>query len=107
MNLLINFYDNFLIYNPNVFFSVLFLIVILGLILLGKIIILLYKNFVEINNRVGKRKFSLDLPSQKFFKFILLLAVNLFILIDKALIYIQFYIEKIIKIIKKEIFIEE
>lgn len=107
MNSLIYLYDNFLIYYPNVFFPALFLIGILGLILLGKAIILLNKNILELKKKVGKRKFSFDLPIQKNFKLILLLTINLCILIDKVLTYSQFHIEKIIKKIRKEIFIEE
>ena len=121
MSSLIYLYDNFLIYYPNVFFPTLFLIGVLGLILLGKAIILLNKNILELNKKIRRKKFSFDSPIRKNFKFVLLLTINLFFLIYKALRYFQFHVEKIIEVLEnlqtkiekilkriaKEIFIDE
>lgn len=132
MDLLTFFYDSALIYYPNVFFAVLFFVSILGIIVINIGVILLWKKvkrvIQEIKNdlkqiRIKEREkisFSqmirvfLKRKKTSFFYFVRVLAVFLirmvrvtFIRTNTALGYIESQTEKIIKKIKKEIFIKE
>ena len=135
MQFLISFYDNSLIYYPNVFLAVLFFISILGIILVSIAIIALWKkirkiigeiksNLEQIKRiKIKERKgISLVPMARVFFEknkisfahIIRLLTISFvqmvrvfFIRINKALGYIESQIEIVIKKIGKEILIEE
>lgn len=135
MDALISFYDNVLIYYPNVFFVALFFISILGIILVSIAIIALWKkirkiigeiksNLEQIKRiKIKERKgISLVPMARVFFEknkisfahIIRLLTISFvqmvrvfFIRINKALGYIESQIEIVIKKIGKEILIEE
>lgn len=132
MEFLISFYDNALIYYPNVFFTVLFFISILGIIsgsigiiilwggirrLIGKI-----KNDLKQIRRKEEKRISLVQMTRIFFekkkisfvcliKFLTIsfahMVIVAFIRINAALGYIESQAKKIIKKIEKEILIEE
>lgn len=99
MNLLINFYDNFLIYYPNIFFPVLFLIVVLIVIFVIKIIKILFSNVKDF----GK----INLQKVKITNFPLILLAIFFNKLNKMLNNLEVRIETLFKKISKEIFIEE
>lgn len=132
MEFLISFYDNALVYYPNVFFAILFFVSILGIIIVNIGVILLWKKvkrvIQEIKNdlkqiRIKERKkisFSqmirifFQRKKISFFYFVRVSTVFLirmvrvaFIRTNTALGYIESQTEKIIKKIGKEILIEE
>lgn len=106
MKILISFYDNVLIYYPNLFFAVLFFVSILGIVLFA-IGIVVFERAVEkfiktIRNRLNQKKIK---ERKKFFS--VRMARVVFIRINTSLGYIESQIEKIIKKIEKEILIKE
>lgn len=107
MNSLISTYDNFLIYYPNVFFPAVFLFGIVGLAILIKAIISFDKIILRLVKKAGKKKYYVNLFIQKNIKLVMPSVKNLFILGNESLGYFQLHVGKIIKNIKKEIFIEE
>lgn len=132
MELLIYFYDNTLIYYPNVFFAVLLFISILGIIAGSIGIIILWreirrvigkiKNDLKQIRRKKEKRISLVQMTRIFFEkkkisFVCLIRfltisfvhmiIVVFIRINTALGYIESRAEKIIKKIGKEILIEE
>jgi len=135
MELLISFYDNALIYYPNVFFAALFLFGILITILTIKGIIYLSREIKKIVSsikndinkisvsqiRIKKLKIDKNLSLAniiiirkllikklvKSFKDVLKIIKIIFIRINTGFEYLQLKIEKIFKKIEKEIFIEE
>jgi len=135
MDELISLYDNGLIYYPNIFFAVLFLIGILGIILVSIEIIVLGKKIRRVIEEIKsnlkqkkriekeeKKKTSFAQMIRVFFqrKSILLVYITraltvffahmvrvVFIRINTTLGYIESQTEKIIKKIGKEILIEE
>lgn len=117
MNEIINLYDNFLIYYPNIFFPLLFLLNILGLFLLVKGIIFIKKKFIKTTKEIIfyfsrikiKKKARIELPSANFAKngiYILNNALSFYIKINKLFRYSISQIEKIIAKIKKEVLID-
>ncbi len=135
MEILISFYDNALIYYPNVFFAVLFFVSILGIILVSIGIILLWKNIKRVIEEIkstlkqikkiknNERKRISFVPMIRIFfekkkisfvciiKYLTISFVHMikvtFIRINTALGYIESQAEKIAKKIEKEILIEE
>ena len=132
MEFLISFYDNALIYYPNVFFAVLFFIGILGIILVSIRIIVLWKkirrvieeiksNLKQIKIKERKRislvsivKVFFERKKISFFYIVRVSTVFLirvvrvaFIRINTALGHIESQTEKIVKRIGKEVLIEE
>lgn len=132
MEFLISFYDNALIYYPNVFFTVLFFISIVGIVLVSLGIIVLGKKIrrviQEIKNdlkqikRKERKRISFVPMVRVFFerkklsfvciiRFLTIYFAHMikvtFIRINTALGYIESQAEKIIKKIGKEILIEE
>lgn len=117
MNFLIDLYDNFLIYDPNIFFPLLFLLSILGIILLVKLTVFLSKESKGIVKEIKislrkiklKKRWRIKIPKSK-------LRINIFNLIkfvndfvtevNNILGHSRFKVEKIIMKIKKEIFID-
>ena len=132
MEILISFYDNALIYYPNVFFAVLFFISILVIILVCIGIIVLWKKIgrviEEIKNDLKQikrkeiKKISLAQMTRVFFErkkisffytvristvFLIRVVRVTFIRVNTILGYIESQAERIIKKIGKEILIEE
>lgn len=135
MQFLISFYDNALIYYPNVFFVSSFFISILGIILVSIGIIALWKNIRRVIEEIKSnlkqikriksneaRKTSFAQMIRVFFerkkisficiiRFLTVFSVHMikvtFIRINTALGYIESQTEKIVKKIGKEILIEE
>lgn len=128
MDILISLYDNLLIYHPNIFFTTLFLIGILGIILtINGIIYLnreLKKIIREIKNDIGKagthRKIKIDKDLSfshlekfvirvfmKTFGYILCVIRKILLGINAGFEYLQLRTERVFKKIEKEIFIEE
>lgn len=135
MELLISFYDNSLIYYPNVFFAVLFFISILGIIAISIGIIILWRELKKATGEIKshlkrikrmkgneKKKISFTHMIRVFFErkrislvyiisvltifFVHMIKVT-FIRINTALGYIESQAERIIKKIGKEVLIEE
>lgn len=117
MNFLIEIYDNFLIYYPNIFFPFLFLLSILGTILLFRLIIFLNKESRRIARGIrinlGKVKIKkierVEITTPKltinFFhlvKFVWILIIK----ISNTLGYLKLIIGKIVAKIKKEVLID-
>ena len=132
MEFLISFYDNALIYYPNVFFAVLFFISILVIILVCIGIIVLWKKIrrvvEEIKNdlkqigRKEKKRISFARMASVFFerkkiffvyivRALIVFLANMtriaFIRINTALEYIETRTERIIEKIGKEVLIDE
>jgi len=135
MALLISFYDNALIYYPNVFFAVLFLIGILGIILVSIEIIVLGKKIIRVIEEIKsnlkqkkriekeeKKKTSFAQMIRAFFQrksislvyitraltvFFVHMVRVVFILMNTTLGYIELQTEKIIKKIERKILIDE
>ena len=132
MEFLIYFYDNALIYYPNVFFAALFFISIFGIILVIVGLIVLWKKIKrvieEIKNdlkqiKIKERKRISFVPMARVFferkriSFIYIIRTSTafsaymvrvaFIRVNKALGYIESQTERIIKKIGKEILIDE
>ena len=134
MDFLISFYDNALIYYPNVFFAVLFFISILGIILVSIGIIVLWKNIGRVIEEIKsnlkqikrierneRKKIHFAQIIRVFFEkkkisfvyIVRFLAISFahmirvtFIRINKALGYIESQTEKIVMKIKKEVLID-
>lgn len=135
MEFLISFYDNSLIYYPNIFFAVLFFISILGIVLVGIGLIVLGKKIIRVIEEIKSnlkqlrkikreegKKTSFVLMIKAFFQrkrvslvyiagaltvFFARMVQVAFIRINKALGHIELQTERIIKKIGKEIFIKE
>lgn len=118
MSLLIYLYDNSLIYYPNVFFPLLFLLSILGIILVSIGIIILGKQIrrviKEIKSNLRQKKRIKKEKKTSFIQAVLFLIIFfvhmikvIFIKINTMLEYIEFKVEKIVKKIGKEILIKE
>ena len=135
MEFLISFYDNALIYYPNVFFAVLFFISILGIILVSIEIIILWKKIRKAVEKIKsnlkqikriKRNERKKIPfvqiisvffEKKRISFVCIMGFLIisfghmvkvtFIRINTALGHIESQTERIMKKIKDEIFIEE
>lgn len=122
MELLISFYDNALIYYPNVFFPVLFCLSILGIIFVGIEIIVLSKKIRRVTEEIKRnlnnkrKKVSFVSIARVFLKrkkvfFILFTKVYLFtkaylIRTNTLLVRLELQIRKIVKKIGKEVLIE-
>lgn len=116
MELLISFYDNFLIYHPNIFFPSLFLLCVLGVVFLIMGIISIRKGLKKIAKEVksnlskvgtnNRRKFPLSIQTINI-SFYTKFIANLFVGISQLLRYTQSKIEKILKRIGKEILIDD
>ncbi len=135
MEFLISFYDNALIYYPNVFFAVLFFISILGIILVSIEIIILWKKIRKAVEKIKsnlkqikriKRNERKKIPfvqiisvffEKKRISFVCIMGFLIisfghmvkvtFIRINTALGQMESQTERIMKKIKDEIFIEE
>ena len=120
MDFLIFFYDNALIYYPNVFFAVLFFVSILGIVLVCIGIIVLWKkikgvieeiksNLKQIGRiKINERKRISFVYIIKFLTISFLDMIGVFLTrINTTLGYIESRTEKIIKKIEKEVFVQE
>lgn len=128
MALLISFYDNALIYYPNIFFVALFFISILGIILVSIGIIVLGKKIrrviEEIKRNLSETSISKESnikqrkrKEEKKISFVSIIRFStislaymikvIFFKINTALGYIELQTERIVKKIGKEILIEE
>lgn len=123
MELLISFYDNTLIYYPNVFFPVLFSLSILGIIIVSIEIIFLGKKIrrvtEEIKRNLNNKKKKVSsisitkalLKRKKIFLIYFIFFIHVikvfFIRTNTVLGYIELQAERIIKKIGKEILIKE
>ena len=114
MELLISFYDNSLIYYPNIFFPALFLLCVLGVVFLIKRVIYINKEFRKIVkeiksnlSKVGTNNRSKFLTRSVNISFYIKFIGNLFIGINKLLKYFLLKIESVLKRIGKEILIDE
>lgn len=117
MNFLIEIYDNSLIYYPNLFFPILFLLSILGIVLLVRLIIFLSKESkgiargIKINLskiKIKKRervKFSTSKLTDNIF-YAVKSTRNFIIKINNTLRNIRQKIEKIMMRIKREVLID-
>jgi hypothetical protein len=116
MEFLISSYDNALIYYPNIFFPVLFLLCVLGAVFLIMVIISISKEFrkiaKEIKSNLSKVRtnyrsnFLLSIQTINF-SFYTKFIVKLFLGINKLLRHFQAKIEKILRRIGKEILIDD
>ncbi len=109
MNFLIELYDNSLIYYPNVFFPLLFLSGILGIILMIKGTIFLNRKFTKIVKKIKikSRRMKISTPKLTISIFYLVKFAWIFIAkVNNVLSYFELRIEKIIAKIKKEILID-
>ncbi len=100
MELLISFYDDFLIYYPNIFFIFSFLICILFIILAFKITRYILKKDIR---SFGK----MQLQSIKIINFPIVPLLRFFEKINKILEYLKIKVEIILKRIGREILIDE
>ncbi len=121
MEFLISFYDNALIYYPNVFFAVLFFISILGIILVSIGIIVFGKKIRRVIEEIKNDLKQIKIKERKKISFahmvrvflarnrifFLQVIIVIFIRINTALGHIESRTERIIKKIGKEILIEE
>ncbi len=109
MKLLINLYDDALIYYPNAFFLVLFFLSVLGIIFVSVGIIIISKGVKRVTEE--RKKISLVQIISVFFErniiFFLQVIRVTFIRINRTLGYIESQTKKIFKKIRKEILIEE
>lgn len=109
MKLLIDLYDNALIYYPNVFFIILFFLSILGIIFVSVGIIALSKEVKRVAEE--RKKISFVQIISVFFErntiFFLRIMIATFIRINRVLGYIESQTKKIFKKIGKEILIEK
>ncbi len=109
MKLLINLYDDALIYYPNAFFLVLFFLSVLGIIFVSVGIIIISKGVKRVTEE--RKKISLVQIISVFFErniiFFLQVIRATFIRINRTLGYIESQTKKIFKKIRKEILIEE
>ena len=109
MKLLINLYDDALIYYPNAFFLVLFFLSVLGIIFVSVGIIIISKGVKRVTEE--RKKISLVQIISAFFErniiFFLQVIRATFIRINRTLGYIESQTKKIFKKIRKEILIEE
>ncbi len=117
MNLLIDLYDNSLIYHPNIFFPVLFLLSILGLILLIAGAIFLNSEFKKIAKEIKVNLKKIKIQKRERIKiYTPKLTINIFysikftwnfiVKIHKILRRFQLSVGKIIMKIKKEVLID-
>lgn len=117
MRLLIDLYDNSLIYYPNIFLPLLFLLSILGIILLIGLIVLLNKESkqiaIEIKINLSKIKIKkrerIKIPTAKLTTNIFYLvkfARNFIVKINNILKYFKLQTEKTITKIRKEVLID-
>lgn len=123
MELLISFYDNALIYYPNVFFPVLFSLSILGIIFVSTGIIVLCKKIrrvaeeIKINLHNKKKKVPSVSITRIFLKrkkiffayiiFFVYIAKVFFTRINTLLARFELQIKKIVKKVGKEILVED
>ncbi|MDO8659015.1 MAG: hypothetical protein Q7K54_00265 [Candidatus Parcubacteria bacterium] len=135
MDFLISFYDNSLIYYPNIFFAALFFVSILGIILIGILTIFLGKKIKKIIEeirsnlkQIGKikkeegnktpftRTIKVFVQKASIFSIYIIRALTIilfrivrvfFILMNKTIECFELHAEKIAKKIEKEVFVKE
>lgn len=117
MNFLIDLYDNFLIYYPNIFFPLLFLLSILGIILLVKLTVFLSKESKRIvkeikislsKMKIKKRK-GIKISTSKLAKnifYVIKLVWNFIAKMSNKLKNIKLKVDKTLMKIKKEVLID-
>lgn len=123
MELLISFYDNALIYNPNLFFIVLFSLSILGIVFVSIGIIVLGKKIrrftEEIKRNLNSKKKKVSpisvtkalLKRKKIFLIYFIFFIHIIkvflIQINTLLVWLELRIKKIVKKVGKEILTED
>lgn len=117
MNFLIEIYDNFLIYYPNIFFPFLFLLSIVGIFLLFRLIIFLNKKSrriareikINLSKIIVKKRVRIKIVSSKFTISIFYpvkVICNSIAKISNIFEHLKLRIKKIIARIKKEVLID-
>jgi hypothetical protein len=114
MELLISFYDNALIYYPNIFFAALFFVSFLGIIVLWRKVKRIIEEIKSNLKQIKKEKSKKMHIGQIIRIFIagnrilfLQVAIAIYVRTNKAFVHVESQVEKIIKKIGREILIEK